>query len=239
MNDEEKTFEVFRMTNILCEFMDGLKPEVMSKFYKGTRFPYFQRYSFKDDKGNRWICLYYMLSKEYKKKRAYKSLAYIVYDIPRKHKEVDVNAGRGCLIFDPYSMRDRINNVEGHRPAIITDIVPHAFNRYTERYLKPIGKENIEFGLKLESMLKRWQWFDICADMNGDENAAKHKGDSICPYDVIMRGGGMLRGNIVHELLMRINTYVSADMMFDNQLDNIDDMNHEYHRFKAKNGGII
>lgn len=236
MNDDEKTYEAFRMTTWLCDCMDEWKPKVIERFRKGTKFPYFQRGKVTDDKGNEWICLFYILTKSQKKKGVFYTVAYTVYDIPRKYKENDANCGKGVLMLDPYAMQRKIDGV-GIQNAVVTDIVPHAFNRYTQRYLKPIGKENIEFGYKVESMLKRWQWFDISADIFGDKNAEKHMEGNICPYDVIMRGGGMLRGQIVNSMLLRFTTYVSEEMMFDNQVERHDEMVKEYMRFKRK--GLI
>lgn len=236
MNDDEKAFEAFRMTSWLCGVFDDCSPLVVDRFRRGTRFPYFQRTCVTDDKGNRWTLLFYILNKSQKKKGMYYTLAYTTYDIPRKHKEDDVNAGRGCLIFDPFQMKNRIENT-GTRTSVIVDIVPHAFNRYTERYLRPLGRGDIEFGYKVEDMLKRWQWFDVCADLFGDKNAEKNKGGNICPYDVIMRGGGMLRGQIVSEVLLRFTTYVSEDMMFENQQERQEAMRSEY--FKLKRDGTI
>lgn len=237
MNDDEKTFEAFRMTDRLCELFDRCRHDVVEKFKKGTIFPYFQRVKATDDKGNEWTLLYYILTKAMKKKGRYYTLAYTIYEIPRRRKENDVNAGKGIMLFDPFAMRDRINNVQDCRPGIIIDIVPHAFNRYTERYLKPMGIEGMEFPRKIENMLTRWQWFDIEADLCGDKNAAKHKGDNICPYDVIMRGGGLLRGQIVQELLLRFTTYVSQDMLFDNQIEQYEKMQREYYR--SRRDGIV
>lgn len=232
MSNDEKAYEAFRMTNWLCDCYRHLKPEIDDKFRRGTRFPYFQRYGMKDDKLNDWTFLFYCKSKDMKKKGLYYTQAYITYDIPRKRMEYDVNAGRGCLIFDPLQMRKRIENRD--TCSIIIEIVPHVFNRYTERYLKPLGMENIEFTRKLESMLTRWQWFDIEADLLGDKNALKHKGDNICPYDVMMCDGGMLRGQIVNEMLLRFTTYVSKDMMFDNQHERQQEMASEYFSMKRK-----
>ena len=235
MNDEEKAYEAFRITDYLCNCMDNVTSKVIGKFKKGTKFPYVQRIIVKDDKYNEWNCVFIVLSKEAKKKGLMFTSAYTVYEVPRKYKEEDLNAGKGCIMFDPYDMRARLRKEFGRTTAVIYDIVPHAFNRYTERYLKPLGKENIEFGYKVESMLKRWLWFDISADIYGDKNAKKHSNDDcICPYDVFMRKGGMLRGQIINELLIRINTYITEDMMFDNQLERQKEMQSEYFRFKTK-----
>lgn len=234
MNDDEKAFEAFRMTSWLSECYQEWKAQIEDRFSRGTKFPYIQRGSVVDDKNNKWVFLFICPSKEMKKRRIYKTMAYTTYDIPRKRKEYDVNAGKGCLMFDPLAMKSCI---DGKSRCMIMDIVPHAINRYTERYLKPLGKENIEFGLKLENMLLRWQWFDISADLHCDKNAETHKKGNICPYDVIMRGGGILRGQVVNEMMIRFTTYVGKDMMFDNQIKRQNEMVGEYYRMKSE--GLI
>lgn len=237
MNDIEKSFEAARMAPVLCEMVDRYGYTVMDKFRRGARFPYFQKFRKEDDRGNVWTLLFYVLSKEMKKKGLYYTMAYITYDIPRKRKEDDVNAGRGCLLLDPLAMNRVLNKVPGCRQAIVMDIVPHAFNRYTSRYLKPLGKDGMDFDHKLENMLTRWQWFDICADLFGDENAKKHMNDDGFQYDVFMRGGGMLRGQMVHNLLIRFTTYISEDMMYEDQQKRQSEMQSEY--FKLKKDGLF
>ena len=74
--------------------------------------------------------------------------------------------------------------------------------------------------------------FDIDADLYGDKNAEKHANDGICPYDVVMSGGGLLRGSIVNEMLVRFNTYIDKDSMFHNQLERHDEMISEYYQMK-------
>ena len=237
MNDEEKIFEVVRMSDWLCNICDDVREQVVEKFRKGTRFPYFQRYCATDDKNNLWTILFYVKNKEMKKKKMFGTLAYITYDIPRKRKENDLNAGKGVLFFDPFSMSDMLHKRPLKRPSAVYDIVPHAFNRYTQRYLKTKGLDGIEFAKKFENMMVRWQWFDISADLYGDKNAEKHANDGLCPYDVVMRGGGLLRGFIVNEMLIRFNTYIDKDSMFDNQIERHDEMISEY--FQMKRTGDI
>jgi hypothetical protein len=71
----------------------------------------------------------------------------------------------------------------------------------------------------------------------GDKNAEKHANDGLCPYDVVMNGGGLLRGFIVNEMLIRFNTYIDEDSMFDNQIERQSKMVSEY--FKMKRTGNI
>lgn len=236
MNDDDKGYEVFRMLTTLGDLHKDVKPEVARKFANGTRFPYFQRYTFTDDKMNKWFVVYGCLSKEHKKKGVYISFSYITYDVPRKHKQYDVNAGRGVLLFDHVQMKCwHDNKLTGNeKPSPIMDIVPHAINRYTERYLKPKGMENMEFGRKVESIMSRWMHFDICADKMGDTSAAKHMNGSICPYDVYMKGGGMLRGQVMNDMFIRFFTYISDDMMFDLQKEIQKDMTKEHYQWVRK-----
>lgn len=234
MNDDEKVYEAVRVTDWLCDICEDARKQVVERFKKGTRFPYFQRCKVKDDKNNEWTILFFCKSKEMKKKRSYFIMAYVIYDVPRKRKENDLNAGKGIMLFDPYGMRDTLRKRTDKRPSVVYDIVPHAFNRYTERYLKQKGLDNIEFARKVENMMTRWQWFDVQADMFGDKNAKKHANDGICPYDVVMSGGGLLRGVFMNEFLIRFNTYIDEDSMFDNQLERYNEMISEYHQMKRE-----
>ena len=232
MNDEEKVYEVVRVSDWLCSICGDVHEQVVEKFEKGTRFPYFQRYRATDDKNNLWTILFYVKNKEMKKKKMFGTLAYITYDVPRKRKENDLNAGKGVLFFDPFSMSDMLHKRPVKRLAAVNDIVPHAFNRYTQRYLKPKGLDDMEFAKKFENMMTRWQWFDVSADLYNDKNAKKHANDGICPYDVVMSGGGLLRGSIISDFLIRFNTYIDKESMFHNQLERHDEMISEYYQMK-------
>ena len=132
MNDDEKVFEVVRMSDWLCSICDDVHEQVVEKFKKGTRFPYFQRYCATDDKNNLWTILFYIKNKEMKKKKMFGTLAYITYDVPRKRKKNDLNAGKGVLFFDPFGMSDMLHKKSVKRPSAVYDVVPHAFNRYTQ-----------------------------------------------------------------------------------------------------------
>ena len=163
-----------------------------------------------------------------KKKCLYYSMAYTVYDVPPKRKLNDTNAGKGCIMFDPVKMKQMLCGDE-HSKGVVADIQPHAFHRYKLRHLMPFGKEKTEIDYKVESMLKRWKWFDVASDIFGDENAKKHIKNNSIPYDIIMRGGGLLRGQMVNELLVRFTTYICEDQMFENQIERQEDMNKEYY----------
>ena len=90
----------------------------------------------------------------------------------------------------------------------------------------------MEFAKKFENMMTRWQWFDIRADLYGDKNAEKHANDGLCPYDVVMRGGGLLRGFIVNSMLVRFNTYIDKESMYDNQIERQNEMVSEFYQMK-------
>ena len=227
MNNREKAYEAFRVTQYLAQCMDNHLSDVVRKFKNNTRFPYFQRFIVQDDKNNNWVCLFYMLNKQHKKEKKILTIAYTIYNVPPKHKEDDNSSGKGCILFDPYSMKNFIEH-KIDRMVSVCDITPHTFNRYTERYLKPLNKDNIKFEYKVESMLARWGWFDICADLYGDINTQNHKEDDKLPYDVMMKGGGILKGQLTHDLLIRFFTYIGKDMMYDNQLLRQEEMRAEY-----------
>ena len=111
------------------------------------------------------------------------------------------------------------------------DITPHAFNRYTERYLKPKGLQ-LEFDQKVENIMNRWRW----CDTEGDKSSRKYTKDVLSSYDIFMQGGGMLRGQILNMTSMRFFTYVSEDMYYSNQLERQKDTLREYQ--KIKNRGV-
>lgn len=237
MNDDEKCYEAFRVVDWIYDIYKRYHLEVEDRFKRGTRFPYIQRIQVEDDKKNIWYIWFCCPSKAARKHRGmYFSLCYTIYDIPPKRKENNNNSGKGIIIYDFLEMRNFIKNKNNPdvKQAVFMDIVPHAFNRYTERYLKPNGKDDIEFHKKIDSMFLRWRHFDIEADLVGDKSAKKHKENCICPYDVFMSGGGMLRGQIVNGMLLRFYTYVSEEMMFDGQLERQDEMFKERLEWERK-----
>lgn len=232
MTDEERIYEAVRTTNWLVENFHDFKDDIIDKYRRGTRFPYFQRIQLKDDKNNEWWFTCMCPTKEYKKKMMFQTFAYTIYDVPPQRKENRTNAGKGVLMFDPIAMKRFCDTKQREAGSMVTDITPHAINRYTERYLVPAGKEGLEIQYKVESIMQRWMHFDICADLYGDKNAKKHKDDGICPIDITMRGGGMFRGYIVNDLLMRLTTYVAADMLYDNQRERQEEMTKEHYKWK-------
>lgn len=237
MNDEEKIFECYKSVRIVYEYFRNIFDDIKDKFNRGTRFPYVQRYQVKDDRNNLWYMILCCPSKAARKKGLFFALCYTIYEIPPKitssnTRKNDKNSGKGCIAYDFVKMYNFINNHERDDIQIATfiDIVPHVFNRYTKRYLKPKGLENISFGKKVESILLRWRHFDISADLNGDINTKKHLQDDdiICPYDIVMDDGSLMRGHIVNSLLVRFYTYINNDMMFEEQKERSLEMLNEY-----------
>ena len=110
MNNREKAYEAFRVTQYLAQCMDDHLNDVVRKFKNNTRFPYFQRFVVQDDKNNNWVCLFYMLNKQHKKEKKFLTIAYTIYNVPPKHKEDDNSSGKGCILFDPYSMKNFIEH---------------------------------------------------------------------------------------------------------------------------------
>ena len=231
MNDEEKFFNAARITPMAMDVHKRCIEEIGRKFAKGNRFPYFQRVVFEDDRKNTWWLTYMVKSKSDKKKGRMYTFCYTIYEIQKKKEDgsskYDGNTGKGVLLFDPIAMNEKLNEENVKGMVAVNDIIPHAFNRYTQRYLKPKGKENIEFQRKVESMMARWGHFDV----DGDVSSNKH-GDY--PYDVFMNGGGMLRGQLETNNLIRFYTYVDGDMMFDNQIERQDEMRREYYEWLRK-----
>jgi hypothetical protein len=235
MNDEEKGWEAFRIYPTAIDLYEQYKDRIWEKFRKGTKFPYVQRIAFEDDRRNRWIMVILCKSKKAARKGQFWSFCYTTYEIQKKRNDgtnkYDGNTGKGILGIDPFGMKVRVNGGT-YGLGMIIDIVPHAMNRYTERYLKPKGLENIEFERKVENMILRWRHFDVMGDKSSDNN--KDKG--IAPYDVFMSDGGILRGYIVDEVMIRFFSYVSDDMMYDDQKEWQEEMNSEY--FKWKSSGM-
>ena len=231
MNDDEKFFNAARITPLAIEVHKDCIDDISRKFAKGNRFPYFQRVVFEDDRKNTWWLTYMVRNKSDKKKGHMYTFCYTVYEIQKKKEDgsgkYDGNTGKGVLLFDPVSMDKRLNGEHVVGMFGVFDIIPHAFNRYTQRYLKPKGKENIEFQRKVESMMARWGHFDIDGDISSDKHGN-------FPYDVFMSGGGMLRGQMETNNLIRFYTYVDGDMMFNNQVERQDEIRKEYYKWLRK-----
>lgn len=229
MNDTDKTFEAVRVCHILEGIMRVMKYEASEKFRKATKYPYILRFDYTDDRMNKWRILFILENKWYKKKKLFRTMAYTTYEVPPKREKNYLNAGKGVLLYDPPAMSQyikNINNPDG-KMAAVCDIVPHAINRFTEKALKPEGKGNLEFHKKVEELILRWRHFDVSADLYGDKSSLKHKDEGICPYDLVMSDGGMLRGQIVDNFMVRLFTYVGKDDLYEDQQERYDDMMRE------------
>ncbi len=229
MNDEEKTFEAVRVCHILDEIMRQRKYEASEKFRKATKYPYIMRFEYTDDRMNKWRILFILQNKWYKKKKLFRTMAYTTYEVPPKREKNYLNAGKGILLYDPPAMSQYIKNIDNpdSRMVAVSDIVPHAINQFTERALKPEGKGDLEFHKKVEELILRWRHFDVSADIYGDKSSLKHRDEGICPYDLVMSDGGMLRGQIVDNFMIRLFTYVGKDDLYEDQQERYDDMMRE------------
>lgn len=230
MTDEEMCFEAFRVTPSIRMMHDDLAPGVLAKFRDTKNYPRFSRHSYIDDKRNEWRMTFWVQSKPMKRKGLYGCVCYTIYEIPRKpgvDPSKDTNSGRGILMFDP-RMDTSPFPKDTRRSAMFWDIVPHAFNRYTQYYLKPQGKADMEFDRKVESVITRWRHFDTL----GDKSSEKHTDKGFASIDIYMKDGGMLRGQYVNGCLTRIFTYISEDMMYDNQIERQKEMEREYWQWK-------
>lgn len=54
MTDDDRAYEVVRATDWLCDAFSAHKAEIIDKYRRGTRFPYYQRIRLEDDKRNDW-----------------------------------------------------------------------------------------------------------------------------------------------------------------------------------------
>ena len=242
MSDDEKFVNVARITPIAMDVHKRHFEEICRKFAKGNRFPYFQRVVFEDDRKNMWWLTYMVRNKSDKKKGRIWTLCYTVYEIQKKKK--DGNTGKGVLMFDPLAMDKKLNGENVMGLCAVYDIIPHAFNRYTQRYLKPKGKDDIEFQRKVESMMSRFGHIDMDGDISSDKHGSH-------PYDMFMSCGGMLRGQVETydmftsyegmlrgqfetHILIRFYTYIGEDMMFNNQIERQDEIRKEYYQWERE-----
>lgn len=236
MNDEEKVYEAVRVVNILSNRLKLLSPEVTDKFRRATKYPYILRFNVEDDRRNVWRLLCILASKGMKKKHIYQTMCYTTYEVPPKRKENNTNSGKGLLMYDPLAVQNFISHMNdiNVQPSGVMEVVPHAVNRFTDKCLKAEGKVSLDIHKKAEELILRWRHFDVFADMYGDESSIKHQDDGLMPYDIIMREGGMLRGQLVNAMLVRFFTYVSKEDLFENQEERHAEMIRERFEWKAK-----
>jgi hypothetical protein len=116
-------------------------------------------------------------------------------------------------------------------PPFIYEVVPHAMNRYNERYLKPKGLDKIDFSRKVEMMLSDWINYDVAADLLGDKSTKNNLKEGTFPYDVTMQKGGILKGTLFPDMsYIQFYTYISKDMMYEDQKRRFETMTKEYYK---------
>ena len=142
MTDKEKFYEAIRVAEKTKNLFDNVLDDVMDKFRRGQRFPYFIRYAF-EDHGNNWRLVFMCRSKEQKKKKAFFSFCYTTYNIEKSPKDMgpkdlkhgkDINCGKGILWFDPNGLW-------------------HYLHHYQ----------------KVESIMNRWRWCDVVGDKSSQK----------------------------------------------------------------------
>lgn len=235
MTEEERLYEVFRQTRWLYDWLCELGGDITDKFKRTIRYPYIQRYSRTDNRGNQWRMVVILPNKTMKKRRKYFIMCYVVYENPPRHKEKYDNAGKGVMMLSPMAMMEYINTkYESHtKMAAIMDIIPHAFHRYTQRCLAKEGKGDYDIHKKLECLLMSYMHFDVTPSED-DKNANKHQDDGWLPYDVMTKDGGILRGHLMNGVLIRFFTYIGADDLYDSQEERYEEMKKEALQWKVQ-----
>ena len=239
MTGDEKVYEAIRTVEIIGNKLNQVSYDVTEKFRKATRYPYILRFDVGDDRRNTWRLLCILPSKAIKKKHLYLTLCYTTYEVPPKRKENNTNSGKGVLLYDPLAMAHYLLHKDDPnvKTAAVMDIVPHAINRFNEKFLKVNGKTGLDIHKKVEQLILRWRHFDVHAIWSGDLSSIKHKDDGLLPYDMIMSEGGMLRGQLISPMLVRMFTYVSKDDLYENQQERHAEMLRERAKWKAE--GLI
>lgn len=237
MTDDEKGYQAFRIRDLARRWAYSFREEVKPKFDKAFKYPYTLFKKHDDGYGNVWTLLFCLPCKEDKKKGRMRSLIYTVYNVEKKDNsgrmKFDGNTGKGIIMFDPLSLWcvSRENRMGGG----IMEFLPHVMHRYTQRYLRPLGKADIPFDKKVASIVARWKYFDI----GGDEYSQKHNEKGILAYDVFLKGGGMLRGQMVNDIYVKFFTYISDDQLYDNQRETQEKISQEYYSLLREGKLII
>lgn len=232
--DREKEWEAVRICDYAYEVAMDYIEEMGKILFSRKHFPAYERICFTDDKHNDWRLVFFIPSKEYAKKRLVGDVCYTTYEIPAKRCKNQTNAGKGVILFSPIELTKRLKSKETQKGSFISEYVPHAINRFTERYLIPNGLVDLDIHKKVEKLITRNFHFDILADKCGDISAKKHfeeKG-GICSYDVVTKEGGLLRGSVASGFLVRFYTYIPPKMLHDSQMERIAEMTREKHRWK-------
>jgi len=238
MTIEDRCFEACRMYPVLYEFHKEKSKIFHDRLMKKTSaaFPYYNRFTFVDDKRNEWHFVYLCKSKEWRRKSIYFCFAYFIYEIPPMRKENQTNAGKGVISCNPdylgrYYSNDYMMADEDCIIPFIFDIVPHAMNRYNERYLKPKGLDDLDFTKKVEMMLGNWINFDVSADLYGDISTKNNLKENSFPYDITLRNCGTLKGTLYTSCqYIQFYTFISNDIMYQDQIERHKTMTKEYYQ---------
>ena len=227
MTDDEKGYQAFRIRDLAKRWAYKFREEVLPKFDKAFKYPYSLFKKHDDGYGNEWTLLFCLPCKEDKKRGRMRALCFTTYNVEKKDKKgrmkFDGNTGKGVILFDPLTLwcASKENRMGGG----VMEFLPHVLHRYTERYLKPLGKENISTDKKIASIAARWKYFDV----GGDEYSQKHNDKGILAYDVFLKGGGMLRGQMSNPIYVKFFTYVSDDQLYENQRETQQKITNEYY----------
>lgn len=225
MSTDEKAFEAFRIKNFAHEWARQLHDENEDKVRRAVKFPYKFSVTKKDDYGNTWIVKMVYANKTQWKQRIAHYWCYTTYRITKRDKtgnpHYDTNTGPGIIAFDP--------TVTKNEKFLVVDIVPHCINQYRKRHLEPLGRQDITLDAVIDSIMLRWKHFDVA-----EEHAMeKHDDKGLLPYNIIMQGGGQLLGNLSTPVTLILFTYVSPDMMFEDQLERQQCMMTEWSSWQA------
>ena len=241
MSLDDKYFEIFRTHREFYYFFLENRKVFMERLNKRTSsdFPYYNRFSVFDDKANEWNFLFSCKSKEHRKKGLYLCYAYTIYEIPPMRKENQTNSGKGFIFFYPeyfckFYLCKEMNEDEKFKIPIIHDVVPHAMNRYNERFLKRRGLSNLDFKKKVEMVLSKCETADILMELHGDISSEKHLSEdlSTCGIDLIIRNSGIIRGRLYdNNHYAQYYTFVSNDMLYQNQIERVRDSLNEWRKF--------
>lgn len=238
MTDAERAVEILSASKMLMDTMKENQSWAVARLMKWREYPAFARLPVVDDRHNRYLIIYY-LTKKMKRKRQMFINCVLPYEIPPNRKEQS-NCGKGFYFFNPCAICAKCDEYfltgeyTGSRTLPIYDFTPHALSRYKERYLAKVGGLDLSFEKKIENILGRLTFIDAFSNEDGDKNAAKHiNNDTQFSLDIMMRGGGMFRGRNECNVMTRMMTYVSPEMMFENQLERFEKIEKTYYKLRT------
>lgn len=230
MTDDEKGFEAFRIRDLARRWAYDFRKEAAPKFEQAFKYPYNLFRKHEDGYGNVWTLLFCLPSKEDRKRGWMRSTIFTTYDVEKKNIKGKVrndgNTGKGFIAFDPLTL--------WRNDGGIMEFIPHAIHRYTQRYLKPIGKLDMPIDKKVASITSRWLYYNL----GGDDYSQKYNSRGFLAYDAYMKGGGMFRGQLSNAVYVKFYTYISEDMLYDNQREIQKRINAEYQSLMNK-GSLI